>query len=314
VCVAIVAIVTAATTSSQAVVITLYPEADTKVDTQVPFPYQGTSPQLYVGHDTHPTIGWTTRSYLRFSLAGVSPVEHILSARLNLYADAVWQGGNVDLYRSENDTWPENATNFGSQPGWSEPRLDTLVVTSIGMKSFELLRLSNWEPWMDIADGKVTLVLKTPELTTMTGVSFYSREGSISPTLVLTTRSPGEIVNSDFEDGLAGHSTSGNVSIVADPHDPSNHGALLQTASQSSIWQSIDTPDALFGIEFDANFLTPTGTFTVSLGGEDLLTVTRSGGAARRAPGNRSFVARSERYRSEVHPRRTGWGPVPVGA
>jgi hypothetical protein len=255
-------------------VITLYPEADTKVDTQVPFPYQGGSSQLYVGYDSHPSIGWTTRSYLRFSLAGVSPVEQIVSARLNLYADAVYQGGNVDLYRSENDTWPELATNFGNQPGWSGPRLDTLFVTSAGVQSFELLRLSNWEYWMDIADGKVTLAIKTPELTSMTGVSFYSREGAITPTLVLTTRGPGEVVNHDFEDGLTGFSKSGDVTIGTDPHDPSNHAAVLRTSSPASIWQTIDAPDTLFAVEFDADFLTDTGTFTVLLGESVLLSVT----------------------------------------
>lgn len=196
-----------------------------------------------------------------------------LSARLNLNANQVLQGGNIDLFRSSNDTWPENAINFGNQPGWTGDRLDTLYITSLGLKSFELLRLSNWEPWVDIADGKVTLVIKTPELSRMDGVRFDSREGFVKPSLVLTTRGRGQILNSDFENGSVGFDTAGTVTIVEDPDDPSNHLARLETASQSSIWQTIDTPNTLFGIQFDSMFLAPTGTFTLSLGGQVLLQV-----------------------------------------
>ena len=102
-------------------------EADSLVDTLVPFPYQGLNVALAVGHD--PSFGSTARSYIRFPLDEISPVARVRSARIDLRATLAVQTTSILVHRSENDTWLENMINFANQPGYAGSSLGSATVS-----------------------------------------------------------------------------------------------------------------------------------------------------------------------------------------
>jgi len=248
-------------------------DRDSAVDTLVPFPYQGLNANTWVNYD--PSFGPSiSRTYIRFPLSSINPVAHVIGATLQINCNFVLQGGGtVEVYRSDNDSWPENGINFGNQAGWTGTRLAIGTISSPGTKNIPL-GLANWTHLADLNDGYVTFVLKTPELSNVGTIRFDSLQGGTPPKLVITVRNPGNILNPDMEDGLNGWDHSGTVTTTDHPWEPGNSVAMLETASQSAMWQAIDTPDGPFSLEFSAEFLTSTGTFTVLINDQVVYTVT----------------------------------------
>lgn len=124
----------------------------------MPFPCQGNLTSLEVACD--PTIGQTGRSCLRFPPAAAQGREgRIVGAVLTVPADCVPGPCWVHVHRSANVTWPESATNFGSQPGFGATVLVSMWVGTplIGAPpvahSFNLLACGNWDAAADIAAG-----------------------------------------------------------------------------------------------------------------------------------------------------------------
>jgi len=261
---------------------TITADKDSVVDTLVDFPYRGLDPNIWVNYDS---VGGPemSRSYIRFPLSSISETAHILGATLQLNCNFVLQGGGtVEVYRSADDGWPENGINFGNQPGWGGVRLalGSITFAGAGPKSIPL-SLANWTPLPDINDDYVTFVIKTLESSNVGSIRFDSLDslpGGTAPTLKITVRSPGSILNPDMDDGTTGWNTDGNVSVADHPYDPGNPVVLLETASQSAIWQQIDTPNGPFSLEFDADFLTPTGTFTILINDQVIYSVTAPDG------------------------------------
>lgn len=268
-------------------VITIHPEADSSVDSLVPFPYQGNLTSLAVAYD--PTIGETGRSYLRFPLAAAQGREgRISGAVLTVTADYVPSPSWVYVHRSANVTWPENAINFGSQPGFGATVLVSKWVGTplIGgppvAHSFNLLAYGNWDAAADIAAGKVTFALRTDE--TGTGPAnvrfsrYFSREGSVAPVLTLTTRLRGEVVNPGFDNGTTGYQTTGLVDVVPAPGDPANNVARLRTSSPASLSQVIDLPPGWFGLLWRNCFMTLEGELRILIDDVQLLPETTAPG------------------------------------
>ena len=252
-------------------------EADTFVDPPLSIP-QGSSGSLAVSYD--PSFGTVARSYLRFDLSGVGTELRVLSARLDLLATlAVGGGGSFDLHRCEQDNWNEALVTWSGRPAFDPAILGTATVTGYGPIHQPVgVSFTGWDILDDRQDGKVTFVLKARGTTTVGGINFSSREGSSAPALALFLRERGEWYGGDFENGLDPSVATGDVSLVADPGDPSNTVVQLSTHSPATLSQEVDTPRGLFGLTFSADFLSSTGTFSILINDREVACFDAPGG------------------------------------
>ncbi len=138
--------------------------------------------------------GLRGRSYLRFALDGMPASSQIASIELNLYQYVA--GGYVpivNVYHVPDDTWSETATTWNNQPYTALLASDLLATEDIGFdagwKSFDLLSNGLWDYDADLADGYVSLLIRSNE-NGDEAHSFYSREeaveGDYAPFLRIT--------------------------------------------------------------------------------------------------------------------------------
>ena len=147
---------------------TMYPAADSYVDTSTPTSNFGTQTQVRI--DGSPVV----RTFLRFTVAGTSGT--VKSAVLRVYANTAQTKG-YDVYSVADNTWSEtaitgtNAPPFGATKLGSSSKIAAGTWTSVDVTS------------AITGNGTYSFGLST---SSTTAVSLSSREGANPPQLVIT--------------------------------------------------------------------------------------------------------------------------------
>lgn len=113
--------------------------------------------------------GQRGRSYLKFPMSGLPARSEVASLTLHLYQYSA--GGfvpQVNLYHVANDSWAEGGLTWNNQPYPNPNPVDQLVDqqnigNELGWKHFDLLANGIWDYDADVADGHLSLLLRSNE-------------------------------------------------------------------------------------------------------------------------------------------------------
>jgi hypothetical protein len=111
--------------------------------------------------------GGRGRSYLKFALDAPAGYE-IASAVLHLYQyDAGGFVPIVQLHHVADDSWSQDTVTWNNRP-LPTPSISTMILSqdigyTVGWKSFDLLASGEWDWQADVADGSLSLLLKSNE-------------------------------------------------------------------------------------------------------------------------------------------------------
>lgn len=179
-----------------ATVYTIPPHADVFVDSQNPDTNYEGSPDVYVEYfPDFMGAPLTHRSYLKFDLSGIPPGHIITAAKLYLFV--VGNFGHpppyADLYHAGDD-WSKFGITWNTQPPIGNYLATRDFMFWGNYYSWDLFESGLWNPSADLADGKLSLLLKLAgegQQTEWTGYSFSSSEAPDShPYLEVTAVPP----------------------------------------------------------------------------------------------------------------------------
>lgn len=165
-----------------ATVYTIPVHADAFVDSQNPDTNYGGALDLYVKfYPDYLGAPLTQRAYLKFDLFAIPPGHIITAAKLYLFV--VGNDGhpppNADLYHV-GDGWTGGTITWNTQP----PRGDRLATQGFmwwgQYYAWNLFESGLWKPAVDLADKKLSLLLKLTDEGTLTepsGYTFSSNDG-----------------------------------------------------------------------------------------------------------------------------------------
>lgn len=157
--------------------VSLYPTADTYVDSSNPNSNYGAQGSLYVSNSTiSERIAW-----LKFNLTSVPNIGFVDTATLQLYATIVTETYTVSAHYCSSNSWSELALTYSNMPSYNNTAMDYEMITS-GW------RWCNWSvlDGVKVSSGFVTIVVSE---TTLRGVDsrvvFNSKDSFIAPQLII---------------------------------------------------------------------------------------------------------------------------------
>jgi hypothetical protein len=163
-------------------VYTIPVHADAFVDSQNPNTNYGGGPDLYVEY--YPDFNGaplTQRAYLKFDMSGIPPGHIVTAAKLYLFV--VGNGGhpppNADLYHV-GDGWTGAAITWNTQPPTGNYLATRGFMFWGNYYAWNLFESGLWKPAADLADKKLSLMLKLAaegELADFAGYIFSSNDG-----------------------------------------------------------------------------------------------------------------------------------------
>ena len=162
---------------------TIYPAADSYVDSLNPTTNYGTETQLYATY--YPvysdTTSLTQRAFLKFDLSVIPRGYIITAATLNLYVTS--NGGHQDqgvtnLYHV-GDAWTETGVTWNNQPPAGSYLASHDYMFWGSYYAWNLFDSRQWNYSQDLAKNQISLMLKMADegvATEMDGYSFNSRK------------------------------------------------------------------------------------------------------------------------------------------
>lgn len=178
---------------------TIYPEADSYVDSLNPNTNYGTETQLYATYfPDYLGSTLTQRAFLKFDLSVIPKGYIITAATLNLYVTS--NGGHPPLGTTNlyhvGDAWTESGITWDNQlPADSYLAAHEYMFWGY-YYAWNLFDSKLWNYSQDLAKNKVSLMLKLVDegvATEMSGYSFNSRQNATSKPYLAITAVPGSI-------------------------------------------------------------------------------------------------------------------------
>jgi PKD repeat protein len=221
---------------------TFAPAADAYVDSGAPVTNNGTAGTLRAKFGG--TTGQTYRSYLRFSLSGLT--DPVAEAKLRLYvSDPANNGGNV--YTVADNSWSETGVTWDNAPAVGTllanvgpAALDTWVEISLPASAFTA------------GNGEYTLAVQSDDATDGT-VWYASREQLNAPQLIVRTAPPPPPPTASF----TGTPTSGSAPLAVAFTDTS--------AGEPTSWSWDFGDGGTSTQQHPTHTYTAAGTYTVTL-------------------------------------------------
>lgn len=182
-------------------VYTIYPEADSYINSQNPDSNYGTDNQLYAYYfPDYMGAPLTERSYLKFDLSGLPKGATLKAAKLYLYVNTNYghPPAIADLYHVE-DGWTALGITWNNQPPTGSYLASQGFMFWGQYYSWNLFESGLWNPSQDLSDQKLSLMVKLPaegQPGEVIGYSFTSsKHATFKPYLEVTVNSDPAAIN-----------------------------------------------------------------------------------------------------------------------
>lgn len=144
----------------------IQPSADASIRSGFPDSNYGTNIYLFIKYYTSST----DKSYIKFSLASIPGNATILSAKIFLYADALYSTHTSNIHFCSNDSWTENGITWNNAPSYDGTE-HSRVISSTGWWNWNVKSKVEQEY---SGDQVITFVFETGDLNK--GADWRSRD------------------------------------------------------------------------------------------------------------------------------------------